>query len=280
MKRNIGIVVDSTFGLKEDYIKKHNISVVPLKVIIDQKEYVDGTLHPDLLVEALKNQRDVKTSQPSPDQFIEAFKYQLNHFEQVICMTISKTLSGTVNSARLAFDILENPNIHVIDSESNIMGSAYLMEKLIDFIEEGHDLKSSLAYLEKMKDQGSIVFTVDNLQTLVKNGRLSRLQGMIGNILKIKPILRFRRGVLEVEHKVRSFKNVIIYLVEETKKLKALGKVVVRMGYVDQSIMAKELEHAIYQENPDVDIKIVGVISPVVSAHVGLGGLGIYLAYE
>jgi DegV family protein with EDD domain len=280
MKRKIGIVVDSTFGLSEKYIKDQKISVVPLKVIIDQKEYVDGTINPQVIVDALHQKLDVKTSQPAPDQFIEAYTEQLKTFESVICMTISKTLSGTINSARLAKDILGNDNIHVIDSESNIMGSAYLTEKLIDFIDEGNALKASLEYLEQMKNQGSIVFTVDNLQTLVKNGRLSKMQAMIGNILKIKPILRFRKGVLDLEHKVRSFKNVILYLVEESIKLKEFGKVIVRIGYVDQSIGAKELEHEIFQANPDVDIKIVGVISPVVSAHVGLGGLGIYLAYE
>lgn len=280
MNRKIGFVVDSTFGFSKEYVENEKISVVPLKVIIDQKEYVDGTIDPQVIVDALTQKLDVKTSQPSPDQFILAYNEQLKHFDDVICMTISKTLSGTINSARLAKDILGNDHIHVIDSESNIMGSAYLVEKLIEFIDQGNDLTSSILYLEKLKDQGSIVFTVDNLQTLVKNGRLSKVQAMIGNILKIKPILRFRKGVLELEHKVRSFKNVILYLVEESKKLKEFGKVIVRIGYVDQSIGAKELEHEIYQANQDVDIKIVGMISPVVSAHVGLGGLGIYLAYE
>jgi DegV family protein with EDD domain len=280
MNRKIGIVVDSTFGLEKSYLKANKISVVPLKVIINQKEFVDGTLAPEKLIEALKNQWDVKTSQPSPDQFIEAYKKQLESFESVICLTISKTLSGTLNSATLAREIMDNKNIHVVDSESCIMGSAYLTEQLIQYLEEGHTIKEALAFLENLKNQGSIVFTVDNLQTLVKNGRLGKMQAVIGNILKIKPILRFNRGVLDVEHKARSFKNVILYIVGETKKLVGLGKIVVRIGYVDQSIGAKELEHEIFQQIPEIDIKVVGYISPVVSAHVGLGGLGIYIAYE
>ena len=280
MKRKIGIVVDSTFGLTQDMIQQESISIVPLKVIIDQKEYVDGTLSPEALVEALRADRDVKTSQPAPDQFIEAYKAQLSQFDAVICLTISKTLSGTINSATLARDILDHPNIHVVDTESCIMGSAYLTEKLIAFLENEPSIPDALAYLDHLQNQGSIVFTVDNLQTLVKNGRLGKVQAMIGNILKIKPILRFRRGVLDLEHKARSFKNVILYLVKETKKLEELGKVIVRIGYVDQSLGAKELEHEIFQEIPGCDIHITGYISPVISAHVGLGGLGIYIAYE
>ena len=71
------------------------------------------------------------------------------------------------------------------------------------------------------------------------------------------------------------------YLVSETKKLMTYGKkVIVRIAFVDRSIEAKELEHDIYQLGDQISVMLTGVISPVVSAHVGLGGLGVYLAYE
>jgi DegV family protein with EDD domain len=280
MKRNVGIVVDSTFGIDQAFARKHDITVVPLKVIIDGKEYVDGTFDPSLVVHALQNKLEVKTSQPSPEQFMKAFEDQLKRYESVICITLSKTLSGTYNSANLGKTILENPHVHVVDSESTINGGSYMTERLITFLDEGHDLKQGLHHLEQLKSKGSIIFTIDNLQSLIKSGRIGKIQAVIGNILKIKPILRFKQGVLELEHKVRNFSNVMLYLIEETKKLISQGKVIVRIAYVDQSIQAKELEHEIYQIDDQIDIRITGVISPVVSAHVGLGGLGIYLAYE
>ena len=84
-----------------------------------------------------------------------------------------------------------------------------------------------------------------------------------------------------MEHKVRSFNNVILYLKKQVETLLEYGKdVVVRIAYVDRSKEAKELEHEIFQLSDRVHVKITGVISPVISAHVGLGGLGIYLAYE
>lgn len=280
MNRTVGVVVDSTFGIDPLFQKENRISVVPLKVIIDGKDYVDGNFDPKLVVHALENNLEVKTSQPSPEQFIKAFEEQLKLYEYVICMTLSKTLSGTFNSAKLAKTILENEKVHVIDSESTINGGGYMTEKLITYLEEGHDVNQGLLYLEQLKYQGSILFTIDNLQSLIRSGRIGRVQAMIGNILKIKPILRFKQGVLDLEHKVRSFGNVILYLVEETKKLMIHDKVIVRIAYVDQSIKAKELEHEIYRIDEKIDVKITGVISAVVSAHVGLGGLGIYLAYE
>ncbi|MDX9692423.1 MAG: DegV family protein [Acholeplasmataceae bacterium] len=280
MSRTVGLVVDSTFGLTREFAKKNSISVVPLKVVIGQREYVDGEFDNDLVVQALHDKIQIKTSQPTPELFMQAYEGQLLNYKEVICLTISKSLSGTFNSANLAKTILEGKKVHVVDTESNINGAAYLLEILLDYLNEGHSAEEGIAFIEEQKDKGSLVFTVDNLQTLVQNGRLSRVQGIIGNILKIKPILRFRRGVLEVEHKVRSIQNALLYLVNETKKLLEHGKVIVRIAYVDTSVQAKELEHMIYQLGDHVKVKITGNISPDISAHVGLGGLGVYLTLE
>ena len=281
MTRKVGLVVDSTFGLDQKFVEEAQISVVPLKVIIDSQEYVDGKIDPEIVVEALRNKKQVKTSQPSPDLFQSAYEKQLESYDEVLCLTLSKTLSGTINSATLAKTILDNDRVFVVDTESTINGSGYLAEKVLAYLDEGHTASEAISYLDQLKDQGSLVFTVDNLQTLHLNGRLSKVSAMIGNILKIKPILRFRRGVLDVEHKVRSFNNVILYLVKQVEGLLELGKdVVVRIAYVDRSTEAKELQHEIFQLSEKVHVKLTGIISPVVSAHVGLGGLGIYLAYE
>lgn len=280
MHRTVGLVVDSTFGLGKKFIEDHQITVVPLKVIIDDREYVDGEINPDIVVAALREGKHVKTSQPAPELFIKAYEEQLQKYESVICLTISKTLSGTVNSASLAQTILDNKKIYVVDTETTINGGQYISEKMIEFLDEGHSATEALVYLEDVKDKGSLIFTIDNLQTLVKNGRIGKISAMIGNVLKIKPILRFRKGVLDLEHKVRSFKNVMLYLTDEVNKMLNFGNVVVYIAFVDRSIEAKELEHEICQLGDHVTTKITGVISPVVSAHVGLGGLGIYLTNE
>lgn len=281
MSRKVGIVIDSTAGLDASFVKKHQIDVATLKVMIGESEYIDGQFDPDLVVQALQKHVKVKTSQPSPDMFIKAYENQLSLYDEVICLTLSKSLSGTFNSATLAKTILENDKIVVIDSESTITGEAYLAEKLVQYLEEGHNATEAQAYMEALKEQGSLVFTVDNLSTLHDNGRLSKLQATIGNILRIKPILRFKRGVLDVEQKVRGFQKAFNYLVKEVKSILDMGKdAVVRIAYVDRSLEAKELEHELVQLGEHVDVKIMGVVSPVISAHVGLGGLGIYLGYE
>ena len=86
-----------------------------------------------------------------------------------------------------------------------------------------------------------MIFTVDDLMVLVRNGRLSKIQAMIGNILKVKPILRFAQGKLDVEHKVRTSDNVIKYLVSEVAKLAAKGKTAVRVSYTTTGDLAEKV---------------------------------------
>lgn len=280
MERKIGLVVDSTFGLPKDYVKEHKIIVVPLKVLIGNSEFVDGEFDPELAITAMQNQKDIKTSQPSPEQFLKAYEKQLERFEEVLCLTLSKTLSGTINSANLALTLVENEHVHVVDTQQTISGSGYIAKKMIEYFDEGHSMEQGLVYLDELIKKGSLIFTVNNLHTLVKGGRLNRVQAVIGNFLKIKPILRFRQGVLDLEHKVRNYDNIYLYLVNEVKKLLEVGKVVVFISYVDRSTEAKVLEHEIFQLGDNVSVSITGVISPVISAHIGLGGLGIYIATE
>ncbi len=280
MERKVGLIIDSTFGLTEEYVKENKITVVPLKVIIDGIEYVDGHIDPEIVVQAMHDHKEIKTSQPSPELFMQAFQEQLKDFKDVLCLTLSKTLSGTINSANLGKTLVDSEHTFVVDTGSTISGSGYIAEKMIEYFNEGHSIEEGLGYLDELLLKGSILFTVNDLNTLVKGGRLGHIQAFIGNILKIKPLLRFKQGVLDLEHKVRSMGNVFIYIVNEAKKLLEVGKVIVRIAYVDRSTEAKLLEHEIAQLGEQISVKITGVISPVVSAHIGLGGLGVYLANE
>lgn len=280
MKRTVGLIVDSTFGMDKAYAKAENITIVPLKVLIGNDEYIDGTFDPQIAIDAMRDEVQIKTSQPSPEVFMEAFRGQLELYDDVLCLTLSQSLSGTFNSASLAKTIFENPHVYVVDTETTISGGTYLAQKMVEFFDNNQNITQGLAYLEELKEKGSLIFTVDNLQTLVRNGRLGKVSAFIGNILKVKPILRFRRGVLELEHKVRSQQNVLLYIINEVKKMLEDNLVEVVIDFVDLSVSAKELEHAIYNLGDRVKVRLAGIVSPVISAHIGLGGLGVYLTYQ
>lgn len=271
--RKIGFVIDSTFGYKGS-----EVIVVPLNVYVGNKEYVDGSIDNQEIVNALEDGTKISTSQPAPSLFLEAYKKQLESYEHVICLTLSKELSGTYNSASLAKDMLESDNVTIVDTGSIAFGAIDIFEKTLKFMETEQDLNKILNHIEVLKSKGSIIFSVDNLKTLVRNGRLGKISGFIGNVLKIKPILRFKEGILNVEAKVRGLLGAFKYIVNQVASLAENSKVDVNIAYVDNAGYANELLDMIKElNNENINAKILGNVSPVVSAHIGIGGMGIYL---
>lgn len=275
--RKVGFVIDSTFTFKTK-----DISVVPLKVIIDGAEHVEGQISNDLVVDALKNNRDLKTSQPTPNSYVEAYEHQLSlGYEHVICLTISSTLSGTVNGANVAKDIVDNEKITVIDTQSASVGATAVLENALAYAETGKSVEEVIAYINESVKKGSVIFSVDNLSTLVKNGRLSKVSAFIGGLLRVKPILRFKEGVLTVESKARGILGVFKYITAQVAEMVEKHDVVVRITYVDNLAYAEEMEKSILDLNNDkIDVQVRGIVSTVMAAHIGLGGMGIYLGVK
>lgn len=275
----IGFIIDSTLNINNEEAKQLGIIKVPLKVIIDGVEYVDGNFDFNYVIKGLQDKKMIRTSQPSPDQFIQAINdLRQKGFKHVIILTLSQTLSGTFNSANLAKSMLENKEgVYVIDTQSTISGGAYIVKEAHKFAASNKSIEEVLKNIETNINRGSLIFTVDNLSVLVKNGRLSRVSGLIGNVLRIKPILRFALGELVVEHKARGNERVIEYIVNEVKKVAHKDKVVVKIEYVDFKEQAHEVLKVIKENYPNVEVELTGRISPVVAAHVGLGALGLYI---
>lgn len=275
--RKVGFVIDSTFTYKTK-----DISVVPLKVIIDGVEYVEGTFSNDLVVDALKHNKDMKTSQPTPSSFVEAYEHQLSlGYEHVICLIISQTLSGTINGANVAKDIVDSEKITVIDTKSASVGATQVLEEALAFAETGVSAEEVIKFIDETITKGSVIFSVDNLSTLVKNGRLSRVSAILGGLLRVKPILRFKEGVLTVESKARGILGVFKYITNQVAELLVKEKVIVRITYVDNIEYAKSMEENILALKSDkIDVELRGNVSAVMAAHIGLGGMGIYLGYK
>ena len=275
--RKVGFVIDSTF-----MFQAKDISVVPLKVLIDDIEYTEGQFDNELVVNALKENKILKTSQPTPNLFVEAFEHQLSlGYEHVICLTISSTLSGTINGANVAKDIVDNDRITVIDTQSANVGATNILEHALAYAEEGKSVEEVIALIENRITKGSVIFTVDNLSTLVKNGRLGRLSALIGGLLRVKPILRFKEGVLTVESKARGMLGVFKYITNQVAELLNHDKVYVRITYVDNLAYAEEMRSNILELKSDkIDVELRGVVSAVMAAHIGLGGMGIYLGFK
>lgn len=185
------IVADSSCDINQDMEEELNISLVPFKIDIDENTFIDDK---ELdLVDFVKTMKDspnpIRTSCPSPGDFVEEYKKADNIF----VVTISAELSGTYNSAILAKDMIleEMPDkfVHVFNSKSASVGETLVALKISELIKEK---LSNLEIVEKVESyikEMKTYFISESLDNLIKNGRISKTKGLIANILNLKPLM-------------------------------------------------------------------------------------------
>ncbi len=217
----IKIVTDSTSYIDEKFRKENDITVVPLKVRFGEKVYTEGVdITPDEFYEKLESEKELpKTSQPSIQDFISAYKPILENGDEIISIHISSGLSGTFNAARMAAEQLDPSRIKLVDSKHTSMILCFLAEHAVSEIKKGKSLEevyqSTLALVPKMITR----FTFWDIKYLVQGGRLTKAEGLIGSILSIKPILSFTNGVVKTEATPRTWKRALRKLAEYVKEI-------------------------------------------------------------
>ena len=285
--KKYGLVVDSTLTVTLDIFEENNILVAKFKVLIDgEPQPLD--VSNEAVVSAIKADKEVKTSQPAPEDYLKTYQQHFgNGAEVVLCFTISKSLSGSFNSAKLAVASLPaeyQDKVYVFDTESVSVGSRYYLLKAIEFLNAGMSPDQTMIKLEQLKNQGYLLFMVDDLDTLKKGGRLGKVKYFIANILKIKPILRFKRGELEISNstargQVRAVRFLINKIIKEQES-HPHNKIKVILANVDQDSEALEIVNIMNLNLPNIPVEYGGRISQIVTSHIGPGGVGIYVYYE
>lgn len=212
----VRIITDSTSDIDKIEAQQMGISVVPLKVLFGDKEYREGI---DINMEDFyKKLRETDklptTSQPAPDDFIEYFKEAKEAGDSIIVILIASKFSGTVQSSMIAKDIVEYDNIHIIDSTTTITGLRLLVEEATRLREQNVEAKDIVDKLNELKDKIVLLAMVDTLEYLHKGGRLSKSSTILGTLLKFKPILQVKDGVIGVLGKERGTNKGIAKVLE------------------------------------------------------------------
>ena len=218
----VSIITDSSCDLPKDVLKEYNIQVVPLKITIDGREYVElQDITAGEFAEKMKASRGLpKTSQPSPESFRDAFERAREKppgkaDSKVLCLTISSELSGTYQSACLARDLTEHrENIKVFDTLGGSIGHGLQVLKAAEMAEEGASLEEIIDALETHREEMNIFILLDTLENIVKGGRLGRVQGTVAGMLNIKILLEGVKGRVELLEKRRGRSKIIRRLFE------------------------------------------------------------------
>jgi len=212
----VRIITDSTSDISAAQAKDLGVTVIPLKVIFGDQEYKEGV---DISIEGfydelVKAEKLPTTSQPSPDDFLAGFLEAKEAKDTIIVLLIAGKLSGTVQSAMIAKDLAEYDDIHIIDSQTTITGLRFLVEYAVKLSHEGKSVTEIAAILEEIKDRIVLLAMVDTLEYLFKGGRLSRSSAILGSLLKFKPIIQVKDGVIHVVGKERGTNKGITKVLE------------------------------------------------------------------
>lgn len=274
----VKVVVTSTSGI--DYLPfKDDVEVLRLKVNFDNKEYIDYTeLNAEEFYNKLleKPNADVSTSQVPVGEIVDAFKrLKSEGYTDLIVIAISSQLSGTYQAVLLAKDMVEGINIVPFDSKSVAVGESFLAEKALELLNRGSSVVEVVNHLQKLRDKIKVKVLVDTLKYLVKNGRLSATSGVLGSLLKVKPLLHIQPdGRLVPLEKIRTTTKAQKRLIEiffnevEGKNVKAY------IIYTTNMLKAEEIKQLILAKRPDISVELLP-LTPVVGAHAGPGTLGL-----
>ena len=254
--KNIKIVADSSANmLTMDSVP---FAVAPLKVITDEKEFIDdATLDLDDMAAWFDTYKGrSKTSCPNPSDWLEAF----GDADEVYCVTITSGLSGSYGSACVAKQMYEGENegkrVCVIDSLSAGPELVLILEKLEDYIAEGLPYEEICEKIKAYQQQLELVFMLASLKNFAANGRVSPAVAKIAGVLGIRVIGKAsEQGTLEPTDKCRGEEKSLAILLENMKAA-GLCKGKVRIAHNQNKPAAEKLKSLIQTAFPQTDVSI------------------------
>ncbi len=278
----VHIFTDSTADIPKQLQEEYDITVIPLKIHLNNNAYLDGvTLQANEFYQQLPQTEQLPTtSQPSPLDFCEAYRKALaDGAEEILSIHLSSALSGTYQSAVLAKGMIEEEEpavkLVVLDSKSASYGIGVAVVAAARAAQRGKSLAECIQVTEYYLERQQIYFLVDTLEYLKRGGRIGKASALVGSLLNIKPILSISdEGELYPVDKVRGKKKAferIIELVNDKVPAGPLSITVLNSDVADEA--DKWMQVIEGMEEFQIQERVITSIGPVVGTHVGPGTL-------
>jgi DegV family protein with EDD domain len=271
------IITDSTADLTKDLYEKHDITPVPLTIHLGEKTWRDFyDIDLDEYYSLLRTATVApSTSQPSPQDFVNAFTPYVERDEPILSIHISSRLSGTFQSASLARNHFPKARIEVIDSLQTSLGLGQMILLLAERAGKEVPFNEIVETARGLARSTETYFSVDSLQHLQRGGRIGKAQAFIGALMKIKPLLRLIDGEIQPVEKIRTTERLLNRFVELLEKATVEGSHFrYTLAESDNSGLATDLLERL-QKVKNASLVYRAKIGGVVSSHTGPGTLGI-----
>ena len=273
MPNPIALITDSTCDIPDAWIKEFDIIVIPLTIIWNGEQYLDGV---DLTAEEfyqrlLTDPHRPTTSQPSPQMFLEAYQQAAQKgYEEAIVFTISEAMSGTILSARQAAENSPIP-VHIVNSKTNSMGLGWQVIAAARAQAAGGGLKEMLAAGDEVRSNMVYYVSLDTMEYLSKGGRIGTATKFLSTVLQVKPLIYVNRdtGTVAPSIPARSRGSAIDGLFRQFfKNIRSdhpLHITVLHNAALDE---AKTLAERVIREYNPKEI-FISIVSPVLGVHTG-----------
>jgi fatty acid kinase fatty acid binding subunit len=278
---NVALITDSTAYLPADLLEKYKITVVPQVLIWGEETYQDGVdIQPSEFYKKLETAKVMPTtSQVAIVTMKAAFEHLLEAGYEILGIFISANLSGTMQSATQALEMLPKAasKIAIVDSNSTAMAMGFHVLTAARAALAGAGLKECQQLAEESQKHTGVYFVVETLEFLRRGGRIGGAQAFLGSALNLKPLLELRNGRIEAVEKVRTKGKAVNRMIDLVIE-KVAGRTPVRLATLHANVeneAISTLEVASARLNP-VE-QILASVSPVIGSHAGPGTVG--LAY-
>lgn len=269
------IITDTGADLTQDQIVEYGLEMLPLGVIIDNEEFLDGeTIQPKEVYDAMRVGKTPKTFQIEATRIEQCFRQHLESEIPFLYLAFSGELSGTYQTAVMVGNLLkeEYPNhtFHILDTRAASVGQGLFVRTVAEYGQD-HTYEETIVYAESLVGKIRHLFTVESLEYLMRGGRVSRASAFIGDLLTILPLLTVRDGKLVPIEKIRGHKKVMRRIVEWMTESKPLieGHHIF-IGHGDDPTKADQLEALLLEQmNPASVTKTI--VGSAIGAHTGPG---------
>jgi len=272
----VAVVCDSIADLPDELMDQYGIHLIPVNLLVDGTNYLDKvTISSKTFYEVLKNAKEVSSAAPSLKAVERSLDFLLEHYQEVVVVTVASKLSGTYNVfMQYAKD---KPKVHIFDSKQNSGAQGLVTLEAARLAKQGLFASQIVERLTKHTKQTKIYVSMDTLEYMVARGRISKFKGILAKVMNMKPIVGLsEEGAGIIVDKAFSRKGTLKKINAIIKQKKVKEYAFVHAG-ADQLVESYKQE---VQAITGLEPTYITQISPIVAMNAGIGAMALCVTYE
>ncbi len=279
-EHKLRIVTDGSVDMPSTWQEQYQIDIVPLWVNFGQESYLQGVdITPANFYRMVREKKIFpKTSLPSPQQVVDFYRKIASRGDSILSIHLTNTLSGTFSIFQMAARELANEiQVYPFDSGAGSAALGFMCREARTMQMNGASVQDILVRLEGIRKRLTVMFTVDNLEFARLSGRVNAMQSALSSLLKIKPVIVLRDGLLQMAEKVWSRQRALDRILDNARERMGNQKVVMAIVHAADPEMARNVVEKAKNLFNIKEIVVTDLSIPV-AAHLGPGTIGI-IAY-